>query len=87
MHRPHVSGMHGRDSDGAYSIVLAGGYEDDTVFTSSSDPDALSHDLKTCSEVISVFCRMMAKSLHTLAVEGEICLVTNEQLSNLLIKL
>lgn len=31
MHRPHVSGMHGRDSDGAYSIVLAGGYEDDTV--------------------------------------------------------
>lgn len=31
VHRPHVSGMHGRDSDGAYSIVLAGGYEDDTV--------------------------------------------------------
>lgn len=30
VHRPHVSGMHGRDSDGAYSIVLAGGYEDDT---------------------------------------------------------
>lgn len=23
--------MHGRDSEGAYSIVLAGGYEDDTV--------------------------------------------------------
>jgi len=30
VHRPHVSGMHGRDSEGAYSIVLAGGYEDDT---------------------------------------------------------
>ena len=31
IHRPHVSGIHGRDSDGAYSIVLAGGYEDDLV--------------------------------------------------------
>ena len=31
VHRPPVSGMHGRDSEGAYSIVLAGGYEDDTV--------------------------------------------------------
>jgi len=30
VHRPHVSGMHGRDSEGAFSIVLAGGYEDDT---------------------------------------------------------
>ena len=31
IHRPHVSGIHGRDGDGAYSIVLAGGYEDDLV--------------------------------------------------------
>ena len=31
VHRPHVSGIHGRDSEGAYSIVLAGGYEDDVV--------------------------------------------------------
>ena len=29
VHRPHVSGIHGKESDGAYSIVLAGGYEDD----------------------------------------------------------
>ncbi|CAH1244134.1 UHRF1 [Branchiostoma lanceolatum] len=29
VHRPHVSGIHGRESEGAYSIVLAGGYEDD----------------------------------------------------------
>ena len=31
VHRPHVAGIHGRESEGAYSIVLAGGYEDDKV--------------------------------------------------------
>ncbi len=31
VHRPHVSGIHGRDNEGAFSIVLAGGYEDDLV--------------------------------------------------------
>ncbi|EEC03859.1 E3 ubiquitin ligase Np95, putative [Ixodes scapularis] len=30
-HRPPVGGIHGRESDGAYSIVLSGGYEDDAV--------------------------------------------------------
>lgn len=29
VHRPPVGGIHGRDNDGAYSIVLSGGYEDD----------------------------------------------------------
>ncbi|XP_071800334.1 E3 ubiquitin-protein ligase UHRF1-like [Asterias amurensis] len=29
VHRPHVAGIHGREIEGAYSIVLAGGYEDD----------------------------------------------------------
>lgn len=29
MHRPHVAGIHGRENEGAYSIVLSGGYEDD----------------------------------------------------------
>ncbi|XP_065508435.1 E3 ubiquitin-protein ligase UHRF1 isoform X1 [Caloenas nicobarica] len=29
VHRPHVAGIHGRSNDGAYSLVLAGGYEDD----------------------------------------------------------
>nr|NP_001071846.1 UHRF2 protein [Ciona intestinalis]BAE06743.1 Ci-UHRF2 [Ciona intestinalis] len=29
IHRPHVSGIHGKENEGAYSIVLAGGYEDD----------------------------------------------------------
>lgn len=31
VHRPHVAGIHGRSYDGAYSLVLAGGYEDDVV--------------------------------------------------------
>ncbi|CAH0547983.1 unnamed protein product [Brassicogethes aeneus] len=29
IHRPHVAGIHGRETDGAYSLVLSGGYEDD----------------------------------------------------------
>nr|XP_039255281.1 E3 ubiquitin-protein ligase UHRF1-like [Styela clava] len=29
VHRPHVSGIHGKGTDACYSIVLAGGYEDD----------------------------------------------------------
>ncbi|NXE56049.1 UHRF2 ligase, partial [Casuarius casuarius] len=28
VHRPHVGGIHGRSNDGAYSLVLAGGFED-----------------------------------------------------------
>lgn len=31
VHRPHVAGIHGREEDGAFSIVLSGGYEDDKV--------------------------------------------------------
>lgn len=29
VHRPPVAGIHGREEDGAYSIILSGGYEDD----------------------------------------------------------
>ena len=29
MHRPPVAGIHGRESDCAYSIVLSGGYAED----------------------------------------------------------
>ena len=29
VHRPHVAGIHGREDEGAYSIVLSGGYDDD----------------------------------------------------------
>uniref|UniRef100_A0A2K5E2S0 E3 ubiquitin-protein ligase UHRF n=1 Tax=Aotus nancymaae TaxID=37293 RepID=A0A2K5E2S0_AOTNA len=45
VHRPHVAGIHGRSNDGAYSLVLAGGYEDDVdhgsffTYTSSGGRD------------------------------------------------
>lgn len=29
VHRPHVGGIHGRSHDGSYSLVLAGGFEDE----------------------------------------------------------
>lgn len=29
VHRPHVAGIAARESEGAFSIVLSGGYEDD----------------------------------------------------------
>ena len=29
IHRPHVAGIHGRENEGAYSIVLSGGYDED----------------------------------------------------------
>ncbi|EGW13911.1 E3 ubiquitin-protein ligase UHRF2 [Cricetulus griseus] len=29
VHRPHVGGIHGRSNDGAYSLVLAGGFADE----------------------------------------------------------
>ncbi|XP_019849105.1 PREDICTED: E3 ubiquitin-protein ligase UHRF1 [Amphimedon queenslandica] len=29
VHRPHIAGIHGRESEGSYSIVLSGGYDDD----------------------------------------------------------
>lgn len=45
VHRPHVAGIHGRETDGAYSIVLSGGYEDDVdngeeiIYTGSGGRD------------------------------------------------
>ncbi len=35
VHRPHVGGIHGRSNDGSYSLVLAGGFEDEVVSVSS----------------------------------------------------
>ena len=38
VHRPHVAGIHGREHEGAYSIVLSGGYEDDVVSRLKAQP-------------------------------------------------
>ena len=69
VHRPHVSGMHGRDSEGAYSIVLAGGYEDDTddgdefTYTGSGGRD-LSGNKRTAEQS---FDQKLAKTNRALA--------------------
>lgn len=45
VHRPPVAGIHGRDTEGAYSLVLSGGYEDDVdngeefIYTGSGGRD------------------------------------------------
>ncbi|XP_065843411.1 E3 ubiquitin-protein ligase UHRF1-like [Oscarella lobularis] len=55
IHRPHVAGMHGRDGEGVFSIVLAGGYEDDLdegetfTYTGSGGRD-LSGNRRTASQ-------------------------------------
>ncbi|XP_018572895.1 E3 ubiquitin-protein ligase UHRF1-like [Anoplophora glabripennis] len=54
IHRPHVAGIHGRETDGAYSLVLSGGYEDDIdngeefYYTGSGGRDLSGN--KRCSE-------------------------------------
>ncbi|CAG0895764.1 unnamed protein product [Darwinula stevensoni] len=55
IHRPHVAGISGRENDGAYSIVLAGGYEDDKddgeefIYTGSGGRD-LSGNKRTAEQ-------------------------------------
>ncbi|XP_020629479.1 E3 ubiquitin-protein ligase UHRF1-like isoform X1 [Orbicella faveolata] len=71
IHRPHVSGIHGRDGDGAYSIVLAGGYEDDLdygdefFYTGSGGRD-LSGNKRTaeqsCDQTLTKMNRALAKN-------------------------
>lgn len=53
MHRPHVAGIHGREDDGAFSIVLSGGYED----------DAVSLSVLFCSFISFLGCGIMAFKL------------------------
>ncbi|XP_074619358.1 E3 ubiquitin-protein ligase UHRF1-like isoform X3 [Acropora palmata] len=71
IHRPHVSGIHGRDGEGAYSIVLAGGYEDDLdygdefFYTGSGGRD-LSGNKRTaeqsCDQTLTKMNRALAKN-------------------------
>ena len=76
VHRPHVSGIHGRDSDGAYSIVLAGGYEDDVVIWPSLQPLQI---LFSCSSSKPAYTRTSPNSFSTAKVYGRhvfvICVV------------
>lgn len=55
VHRPHVAGIHGRSNDGAYSLVLAGGYEDDVVCVRTLAPNHPSGRPSLCLPVF-LFC-------------------------------
>lgn len=73
VHRPHVAGIHGREDDGAYSIVLSGGYEDDQddgdkfTYTGSGGRD-LSGNKRTaeqsCDQTLTRMNRALAKNCN-----------------------
>lgn len=70
-HRPPVGGIHGRESDGAYSIVLSGGYEDDAddgdefLYTGSGGRD-LSGNKRTaeqsCNQELTKYNKSLARN-------------------------
>ncbi|CAL1538353.1 unnamed protein product [Lymnaea stagnalis] len=73
VHRPHVAGIHGREEDGAYSIVLSGGYEDDAddgdefYYTGSGGRD-LSGNKRTaeqsCDQTLTRMNKALAKNCN-----------------------
>ncbi|XP_025095806.1 E3 ubiquitin-protein ligase UHRF1-like isoform X2 [Pomacea canaliculata] len=73
VHRPHVAGIHGREDDGAFSIVLSGGYEDDAdngdefYYTGSGGRD-LSGNKRTaeqsCDQKLTRMNRALAKNCN-----------------------
>ena len=55
VHRPHVAGIHGRENEGSYSIVLSGGYEDDRVSDHPTNPSRVQEYLNNCMDQIYLF--------------------------------
>ncbi|XP_073438120.1 E3 ubiquitin-protein ligase UHRF1-like [Dendrobates tinctorius] len=74
VHRPHVAGIHGRSNDGSFSLVLAGGYEDDAddgtefTYTGSGGRD-LSGNKRTaeqsCDQKLTNMNRALAMNCNT----------------------
>ncbi|XP_032673029.1 E3 ubiquitin-protein ligase UHRF1-like [Odontomachus brunneus] len=68
VHRPHIAGIHGRETDCAYSIVLSGGYEDDIdngdefIYTGSGGRD-LSGNKRTAEQSCDQTLTRMNKAL------------------------
>ncbi|XP_050407733.2 E3 ubiquitin-protein ligase UHRF1-like [Patella vulgata] len=73
VHRPHVAGIHGREDEGSYSIVLSGGYEDDHdggdefTYTGSGGRD-LSGNKRTaeqsCDQLLTRMNKALAKNCN-----------------------
>ncbi|XP_051977679.1 E3 ubiquitin-protein ligase UHRF1-like [Xyrauchen texanus] len=80
VHRPHVAGIHGRSNDGSYSLVLAGGYEDDVddgnqfTYTGSGGRD-LSGNKRTaeqsCDQKLTNMNRALALNCNAAVNEKE----------------
>lgn len=75
VHRPHVGGIHGRSNDGSYSLVLAGGFEDEVVgfslpagLSSHMRTTGMSHWLRFCPVSVIICGRTGEMSSPTLAV-------------------
>ncbi|XP_025191295.1 E3 ubiquitin-protein ligase UHRF1-like [Melanaphis sacchari] len=69
IHRPPVGGIHGRDNQGAFSIVLSGGYEDDVdngdefMYTGSGGRDLSGNKrtaLQSCDQELTRYNRALA---------------------------
>ncbi|XP_025424158.1 E3 ubiquitin-protein ligase UHRF1-like isoform X2 [Sipha flava] len=69
IHRPPVGGIHGRDNQGAFSIVLSGGYEDDVdngdefLYTGSGGRDLSGNKrtaLQSCDQELTRYNRALA---------------------------
>uniref|UniRef100_A0A2S2PRQ6 RING-type E3 ubiquitin transferase n=1 Tax=Schizaphis graminum TaxID=13262 RepID=A0A2S2PRQ6_SCHGA len=69
IHRPPVGGIHGRDNQGAFSIVLSGGYEDDIdngdefMYTGSGGRDLSGNKrtaLQSCDQELTRYNRALA---------------------------
>ncbi|CAI6375138.1 unnamed protein product [Macrosiphum euphorbiae] len=69
IHRPPVGGIHGRDNQGAFSIVLSGGYEDDIdngddfLYTGSGGRDLSGNKrtaLQSCDQELTRYNRALA---------------------------
>ncbi|KPJ15503.1 E3 ubiquitin-protein ligase UHRF1 [Papilio machaon] len=77
VHRPPVSGIHGRDVEGAYSIVLSGGYEDDVdngnefTYTGSGGRD-LSGNKRTAEQSCDQTLTRENKALARNCAAGEV---------------
>ncbi|XP_065321408.1 E3 ubiquitin-protein ligase UHRF1-like [Gordionus sp. m RMFG-2023] len=71
VHRPHVAGIHGREEEGAYSIVFSGGYEDDEDFgdefyyTGSGGRDLSGNKrtaVQSCDQKLTKYNKSLAKN-------------------------
>lgn len=86
VHRPHVAGIHGRSNDGSYSLVLAGGYEDDVVGVVPNPSPWKSVIFPSSDIYTNCVSRMMVMNSLTLVRGAEICPATKEQPSSRVIK-